>query len=141
MSESRGSSAMNWVLLGLVVGLIVILAAGGCATAPAQQSAAGDPADARTARELAERARLTIEGFDVGPNNASFNDLSKQARGIFIVPQSIRAAFIFGAAGGSGVLLARDEKTYRGPLALTGCSAYGLGWCAQQDSNLRPSDS
>jgi lipid-binding SYLF domain-containing protein len=129
MSESRESSAINWVLMGLVVGLIVALVVGGCATAPAQQSAASDPGDAKTARELAERARLTIEGFDVGPNNATFNDLVKQARGIFIVPQSIRAAFIFGAAGGSGVLLARDEKTgqWNGPAFYTlGRGSFGL---------------
>ena len=32
-------------------------------------------------------------------------------KGLFIVPQLLRGAFIFGGAGGSGVLLARDEKT------------------------------
>lgn len=117
MFQSHESSSLNWVLMALVVGLIAILVAGGCASAAPDKAAAPDPGDVRTARELAERARLAIDSFDVGPNNASFNDLVKRARGIFIVPQSFRAAFIFGAAGGSGVLLARDEKTgqWNGP--------------------------
>jgi SH3 domain-containing YSC84-like protein 1 len=36
---------------------------------------------------------------------------SKEARGLFIVPQLLRGAFVFGGAGGSGVLVVRDEKT------------------------------
>jgi lipid-binding SYLF domain-containing protein len=128
MFQSQESSTLNWVLMGLAVGLIAILVAG-CASSPADKTAAPDPGDARTAGELAERARLAVDGFDVGPNNESFNDLVKRARGIFIVPQSIRAAFIFGGAGGSGVLLARDEKTgqWNGPAFYTlGRGSFGL---------------
>jgi lipid-binding SYLF domain-containing protein len=35
----------------------------------------------------------------------------KEAKGILIVPQMLKGGFIFGASGGSGVLLVRDEKT------------------------------
>ena len=44
-------------------------------------------------------------------------DLAKKARGMLIFPQMLRAAFIVGAAGGSGVLVARDSvgAPWRGP--------------------------
>lgn len=35
----------------------------------------------------------------------------KEARGIFIVPQLLKAAFYFGGEGGSGVFLVKDDKT------------------------------
>src|SRR5262249_46894408 len=108
----------------------------GCASSPSSQSASSSsqPAaphsgDARTASELVERARLTVENFDLGPNNAAFADQVKNARGIFIVPQSLRAAFIFGAAGGSGVFLAKDASSsqWNGPAFYTlGRGSIGL---------------
>jgi SH3 domain-containing YSC84-like protein 1 len=128
MHQSQESSALNWVLMGLVIGLIAVLIVG-CASTPPDKTALPDPGDARTAGELAERARLTIDGFDVGPNNESFNDLVKRARGVFIVPQQLRAAFIFGATGGSGVVLTRDDRTglWNGPAFYTlGRGSFGL---------------
>jgi len=108
----------------------------GCASSPSSQTASQssqpatpDPGDARTANELVERARLTIENFDLGPNNQAFADAVKQARGIFVVPQSLRAAFIFGAAGGSGVFLVKDANAsqWNGPAFYTlGRGSIGL---------------
>ncbi len=45
----------------------------------------------------------------------------KNARGIFIAPQILKGAFIVGAAGGSGVLIARDSLTgrWKGPAFYT----------------------
>ena len=40
-----------------------------------------------------------------------FHEHLKDARGLVIVPQLIKGAFFIGGSGGSGVLIARDEKT------------------------------
>src|SRR5262245_11385272 len=73
--------------------------------------------DAQDARQVVAKAKLTLEQFQTDPNMAGFRDLSKKARGMLILPQMLRGAFIIGASGGSGVLVARDEKAkeWRGP--------------------------
>jgi lipid-binding SYLF domain-containing protein len=76
---------------------------------------AGTPAfsgEAAEQQQLVDKARLTLQTFaaDEGMKGA-LKQLGKEARGLFIIPQFMRGAFIFGGAGGSGVLIARDEKT------------------------------
>jgi lipid-binding SYLF domain-containing protein len=73
--------------------------------------------DAQDARQLVEKAKLTVEEFQADPNMTTLRDLAKKAKGMLIMPQMVRAAFIVGGSGGSGVLLARDEKAgqWRGP--------------------------
>ncbi|HSF31646.1 MAG TPA: lipid-binding SYLF domain-containing protein [Candidatus Tectomicrobia bacterium] len=72
------------------------------------QPAAAD--DALEARQLVERAQLTIESFAADANMGAVRDLLSKARGVFIAPQVLRGAFVIGASGGSGVFLARDDK-------------------------------
>lgn len=70
------------------------------------------PADAAAQQQIVDKAQLTLEAFaSDGQLKDSFKQLSKEARALFIVPQFMRGAFVFGGAGGSGVLIARDEKT------------------------------
>ena len=65
-------------------------------------------------QQLVDKAQLTLEAFASDPQlKDQLKGLSKEARALFIVPQFMRGAFIFGGAGGSGVLIARDEKTGR----------------------------
>ena len=62
--------------------------------------------------QLVEKARMTVQAF--GADQSVKDELrgySKEARGLFIVPQLLRGAFVFGGAGGSGVLVVREEKT------------------------------
>jgi len=66
--------------------------------------------DALQAQQLVERARLSFENFTADPNFDALRDLLKTAKGVYIAPQVLRGAFIVGVSGGSGVLLARDEK-------------------------------
>jgi Uncharacterized conserved protein len=40
-----------------------------------------------------------------------FAKLLKDAQGVFIAPQILKGAFIFGASGGNGVFVVRDQKT------------------------------
>jgi SH3 domain-containing YSC84-like protein 1 len=111
--EIRGLHRATW----LVLGVLLAAAVAGCASQPASPPAsAGTPpasVDARKAQELVEKARLAIEGFDVGPGNESFQDLARRARGILIFPSTFRAAFIVGGQGGSGVLVVRDPQGQR----------------------------
>jgi lipid-binding SYLF domain-containing protein len=70
------------------------------------------PADALAQQQLVDKAQLTLEAFaSDGQLKDAFKQLSKEARALFIIPQFLRGAFIFGGAGGSGVLIARDEKS------------------------------
>jgi SH3 domain-containing YSC84-like protein 1 len=85
--------------------------------------------DAQDARQLVEKAKLTVEQFQTDPNLASLRDYAKKAKGMLILPQMLRAAFIVGASGGSGVLVARDEKAnqWRGPVFYTlGGASFGF---------------
>src|SRR5262245_1422949 len=85
--------------------------------------------DALDARQLVETAKLTVEQFQRDPNMGSLRDLAKKAKGVLVLPQMVRAAFIVGGSGGSGVLVARDEKTkqWRGPAFYTlGGASFGF---------------
>jgi len=69
-------------------------------------------ADAAAQQQLVDKAQLTLEAFASDSQlRDQFKQLRKEARALFIIPQFMRGAFIFGGAGGSGVLIARDEKT------------------------------
>jgi SH3 domain-containing YSC84-like protein 1 len=67
--------------------------------------------DKTDAEQLAEKSKLVVEGFTVDRDMGSLRENAKRAKAIFVVPEALRAAFIFGAQGGSGVLVAREEKT------------------------------
>ncbi len=69
-------------------------------------------ADFSEQQQLIDKAKLTMEAFGADPNlkTALPRDVP-DPKGIFIVPQLLRGAFIFGGRGGSGVLLVRNEKT------------------------------
>jgi SH3 domain-containing YSC84-like protein 1 len=89
--------------VSLAVVMIVLLMAG---WSPAFS------ADATTQQQIVDKAQLTLEAFaSDGQLKDVFKQLSKEARALFIIPQFMRGAFIFGGAGGSGVLIARDERT------------------------------
>ena len=93
-------------------------------------------AKAASAPELAEQQRLvdkatlTLQAFAADPGlNAALREWAPETRALFIVPQFIRGAFVFGGAGGSGLLLVRDEKTgnWGDPVFYTiGSASFGL---------------
>jgi lipid-binding SYLF domain-containing protein len=81
------------------------------------------------ARQLVEKSKLTFENFAADVNLGDLPDLLKKAKGILIVPQLLKGAFIIGASGGSGVLVVRDEKTgaWYGPaFYMIGGASFGL---------------
>jgi lipid-binding SYLF domain-containing protein len=63
-------------------------------------------------QQLVDKAKMTLETFTAdGGLKGSIKQLAEDAKGLFIVPQFMRGAFMFGGAGGSGVLIVRDERT------------------------------
>lgn len=85
--------------------------------------------DAMDARQLVERAKLSFEGMIVAPEMDGLRELIRRARGVFIAPQVLRGAFIFGVSGGSGVFFARGERPglWNGPAFYTiGEASFGF---------------
>jgi len=62
-------------------------------------------------QQLVDKAKLTVEAFAADPQQEDVRQWVASAKGVFIVPQILRGAFVFGGAGGGGVLLVRDEKS------------------------------
>jgi len=84
--------------------------------------------------QLVEKARFTLENFMADSNMGAVRDMIRRAKGVFIAPQVVRGAFVFGLSGGSGVFLVRDEKTqkWEGPAFYTvGGLSFGLQIGAQ----------
>jgi lipid-binding SYLF domain-containing protein len=81
-------------------------------------------------QQLVDKAKMTVDAFASDPNGGpAIRDMKGEAKGLFIVPQFLRGAFVFGGAGGSGVLIVRDEKTkkWSEPAFYTiGSASFGL---------------
>jgi lipid-binding SYLF domain-containing protein len=80
-------------------------------------------------QQMVDRAKMTFEKFVADPNVGWGPNQAKNVKGILIVPQLLRGAFIFGGAGGSGVFLMRDAKTgnWSDPAFYTmGSASFGL---------------
>jgi lipid-binding SYLF domain-containing protein len=60
---------------------------------------------------LVDQALLTLNNFVKEREMEWFKNHLKDSKGIFIVPQLLKAGFIFGGSGGRGVVLIRDPKT------------------------------
>ena len=85
--------------------------------------------DNAQARQLVEKAQITLGSFIDADEMDKFRTLLKSARGVFISPQVIRGAFIFGGSGGSGVFMVRDRNRgdWAGPAFYTiGEVSFGL---------------
>ncbi len=111
---------MNRWTNAAVAAVIAALVLGG---APARAD------DALDARQTVERAKLTVETFQTDPNMGALRDLAKKAKGMLIMPQMLRGAFIVGGSGGTGVLVARGDKPgeWRGPTFHTlGGASFGF---------------
>ena len=89
-------------LLSILQAIILLL----IATKPA---VAGD--DAADAKKVVDDALKTLENFVADPEMKWFRHHMKQAQALFIAPEVLKAGFIFGGSGGTGVLLARDKST------------------------------
>lgn len=85
--------------------------------------------DSQDAAQLVEKAQMTLQSFMTDSSMGGFRDLIREAKGVLVVPQLLKGAFVFGVSGGSGVLLVRDGNTDRwvGPAFYTvGGASFGL---------------
>lgn len=101
--------------------LLLTLAAGsGFALLPAAARAASD-------QGLIDEARITVQDF---AGDTQFSDMRRKlarAKGVFIMPQLLKASFIIGGEGGSGVLLAKTNNGWSEPAIYTmGAGSIGL---------------
>ena len=68
-------------------------------------------ADKEDAQGIVDKARVTLGGFMRDKDYEWLRANIKKAKGVLIYPQVLKAGFIFGGSGGTGVLLAKDAKT------------------------------
>ena len=67
--------------------------------------------DVAKLEDLVIKAARTFERFSADPEMNWFRNNLENAHGIMIVPRSVKAGFIFGGSGGSGVFLTRDSQS------------------------------
>jgi len=67
---------------------------------------ATDKADAQA---TVTKANMTFNSFMSDKNFSEMRKLSRSAKGIFIAPQVLKGAFVWGISGGTGVFLVRGE--------------------------------
>jgi lipid-binding SYLF domain-containing protein len=120
--ENRWTRRRYLGIGALAVLLLLVGALGAVAPAAAD--------DAQDARQLVEKARLTLESFLADPEiRPNLLALVHKARGVMIYPQALRGAFLFGASGGNGVFLTRHQQsdTWAGPAFYSfGEASFGL---------------
>jgi lipid-binding SYLF domain-containing protein len=67
--------------------------------------------DKATAEETVTKATDTFKTFLADPDMTWFRNHVKNAKAVMVVPQLVKAGFVFGGSGGTGVVSVRDEKT------------------------------
>ena len=94
-----------------------------CIALPARAS------DASDAKDLVDKSSVTISSLANDPDFASIGPALGRAKAVLILPQVLKAGFVLGGSGGSGVLMVRDAKTgdWSGPAFYTmGSASLGL---------------
>src|SRR5271166_6284042 len=84
-----------------IYALLLFVAAQGVALAQSEQQA------------LVNKADRTLSNFLRDPDMTWLQQHLREAKGVIIAPEVVKAGFIFGGSGGRAVTLARDPKTGR----------------------------
>ena len=72
-------------------------------------------AQTTTPQKLVTDAQTTLSNFMRDPDQTWIHDNIGRAKALLIVPQIVKAGFIFGGSGGQGVLVARNGNAWVGP--------------------------
>ena len=75
------------------------------------------------AKKLIVNAESVINSVIQDPKQEGLRNLLKSCHAVMIIPSYVKAGLVFGGAGGTGVLLARNTKTNK----WTAPAFYGLG--------------
>lgn len=116
------SGSFSWLTLYLTISIWLFLGTGFALAKGADQ------------KQLVNNARHTLESFMDDPHLTWFQSHVKDAKALLIVPQSLKGAFIFGAEGGSGVLIVRDKDSgdWSNPaFYILGGLSFGFQWGGQ----------
>ena len=100
-SMRTGSAGIRVFAFATILAAILLVAA-----APGARAA-----DKEDAQGIVDNARVTLGGFMKDKDYAWLRQNIKKAKGVLIYPQVLKAGFILGGSGGTGVLLTRDSKT------------------------------
>jgi lipid-binding SYLF domain-containing protein len=60
---------------------------------------------------LVDKARVTFESFMKDKDHSWLRENLNQAKGLIIIPSLLKAGFVIGGSGGSGVLIVKNHKT------------------------------
>ena len=102
MEKKRtGSVGIRMFAFGTILAAMLLIAAAPGAMAAGEEDAQG----------IVDKARVAFGEFMRDDNYSWMRDHLKDAKGVLIYPQVLKAGFIFGGSGGTGVLLSRDGKT------------------------------
>ena len=99
MKKRLAGDGMKAFAATVVLAVFLIIAA-----APAMAS------DTSEAQGLVDKARITFDAFMSDKNYGWFHEHLKDAKGLLIYPQVLKAGFFLGGSGGTGVLVVRDAK-------------------------------
>ena len=94
-------NSLNRVAGAVLVSVVVIVL---CAAMPQAQAQKDEEAQV-----LVDKALITFNGFMNDQNYTWIHDNLKRAKAIMIFPQVLKAGFIFGGSGGTGVMLAQNK--------------------------------
>jgi len=105
---------------GLIAGLLFLAPASGALAASEQQ-------------QLVDKARITVDALKDQSEMEQFRKLLAVSKGVVVFPQVLKAGFIIGGAGGTGVLLGRNsEGSWSSPAFYTmGQASIGLQFGAE----------
>jgi SH3 domain-containing YSC84-like protein 1 len=90
------------LMVGAVLAGLMLSAAGAEAPKPQTPEAEAD--------QQVAMSEKVFENFWLDPAQDSFRKRLATAKGVLIIPESFRLAFIFGGSGGRGVLVVRDDS-------------------------------
>jgi len=94
--------------LGMKAGMVLALFVVGILLGSSALVVADDKADAQA---VVDKAKVTFNEFMADKNYEWFHKNLKNVKGLVIYPQVLKAGFIFGGSGGTGLLVVRDPQT------------------------------
>jgi len=122
--KKRKCTTLSGKMFCAMIFAAVILMAWVMTAAPALAAA-----DTEDAQAIVDKARVTFNSFMRDDNYSYLRENLVNAKALLIYPQVLKAGFVFGGSGGTGVLVLRDpdKKDWSGPAFYTmGSVTFGL---------------
>jgi SH3 domain-containing YSC84-like protein 1 len=97
----KSNKSVNLILSTVILAVVFTLALGsGTAMAKDKEDAQG----------IVDKANVTLKGFLRAKNYTWINNNIGKAKGVLIYPQVLKAGFVLGGSGGTGVLIVKDAN-------------------------------